>query len=267
MATSVQRQSASPSLPAANSFRVLGVRVDAVQIPDVMARLEEWITRRDACRYVAVAGMHGVMEAQRDAQFRQVLNDADLVVPDGMPLVWCARLRGHALPRRVYGPELMHTFCQLTAAKGYRHFLYGGDPGVAENLAAILQRDCPGIQIAGMYSPPFRPLTADESSKIISIINEAHPDVVWVGLSTPKQECWMHTHRGGLRVPILIGVGAAFDILSGRKRQAPAWMRERGLEWLFRLLQEPRRLFWRYVVYGSRFVVLETVELLGLRRS
>lgn len=266
MATSAPYKIESPSPPVAKSFRVLGVRVDAVQIPDVIGLLEEWIARRDACRYVAVTGMHGVMEAQRDAGFREVLNEADLVVPDGMPLVWCARLRGHALPRRVYGPELMHTFCRQTAAMGYRHFFYGGDPGVAEKLAAILQQSCPGIQIAGVYSPPFRELTPEEDSQVIGMIQAARPDVLWVGLSTPKQETWMHAHCNALCVPALIGVGAAFDILSGRKRQAPAWMREHGLEWLFRLLQEPRRLFRRYVVYGSQFLVLEIVELLGLRK-
>ncbi|HXR32523.1 MAG TPA: WecB/TagA/CpsF family glycosyltransferase [Verrucomicrobiae bacterium] len=267
MATSAPHKIASSSLPVAKSFRVLGVRVDAVQIPEVIGRVEEWIARRDACRYVAVTGMHGVMEAHRDSGFRAVLNEADLVVPDGMPLVWCARLRGYTLPRRVYGPELMHTFCRQTAAKGYRHFLYGGDPSVAEKLAAILKQDCPGIQIAGVYSPPFGELTVEENSEAIGRIHAARPDVLWVGLGTPKQETWMHAHRDSLRVSALIGVGAAFDILSGRKRQAPVWMREHGLEWLFRLLQEPRRLFRRYVVYGSRFVVLETAELLGLRRS
>ncbi len=241
--------------------------MDAVQIPEVIGLLEEWIARRDACRTIAVTGMHGVMEARQNVYFREVLEEADLVVPDGMPLVWCARLRGYALQRRVYGPELMHTFCRQTAAKGYRHFLYGGDPGVAEKLAAVLKQSCPGIQIAGVYSPPFRELTPEEDSQVIGMIQAARPDVLWVGLGTPKQETWMHAHRDSLRVPALIGVGAAFDILSGRKRQAPAWMREHGLEWLFRLLQEPRRLFWRYVVYGSRFVVLETVELLGFRRS
>jgi N-acetylglucosaminyldiphosphoundecaprenol N-acetyl-beta-D-mannosaminyltransferase len=210
--------------------------------------------------------MHGVTEAQHDAQFKNVLNEADLVVPDGMPLVWCARIRGYPLRRRVYGPELMLTFCQETVAKGYRHFLYGGDTGVPERLAASLLRSCPGLCIAGIFSPPFRPPTAEEDAEIVEMIRRAAPDVLWVGLSTPKQEKWMRDHRDRLGVPVLVGVGAAFDILSGGKRQAPAWMREHGLEWFFRLLQEPRRLWRRYLVYGSQFFLLETLEVLGLRR-
>lgn len=254
-------------LPRIPSFEVLGVHVDAIQIPEAITRIEDWIRTRQGCRYVAVTGMHGVTEAQHDPQLRTVLNDADLVVPDGMPLVWCARLRGHALRRRVYGPELMLTFCRQTAAKGYHHFLYGGDVGVADRLAAVLQQSCPGIQIAGTYSPPFRPLAPEEDASILEMIHQAQPDVLWVGLSTPKQEKWMRDHRDRLRVPVLVGVGAAFDILSGRKKQAPAWMREHGLEWLFRLIQEPRRLWKRYLVYGAEFVALVLLELLGLKRN
>jgi N-acetylglucosaminyldiphosphoundecaprenol N-acetyl-beta-D-mannosaminyltransferase len=254
-------------LPSTPSFEVLGVRVDATQIPEAITGIEDWICARRGCRYVAVTGMHGVTEAQHDPQFRSVLNDADLVVPDGMSLVWCARLRGHALRRRVYGPELMLTFCRQTTAKGYRHFLYGGDVGVADRLAAVLQQSCPGIQIAGTFSPPFGPLAPEEDSSIVEMIHQAQPDVLWVGLGTPKQEKWMREHRDRLDVPVLVGVGAAFDILSTRKKQAPAWMREHGLEWLFRLIHEPRRLWKRYLVYGSQFVILETLEVLGLRRQ
>jgi N-acetylglucosaminyldiphosphoundecaprenol N-acetyl-beta-D-mannosaminyltransferase len=249
-----------------SAFHVLGVRIDAVQIGDTIARMEEWIHKREKCHYVAVTGMHGVTEAQHDTEFKGLLNEADLVVPDGMPLVWCARLRGRPLRRRVYGPELMLTFCQETAAKGYRHLLYGGDAGVPERLAASLMKACPGLCVAGTISPPFRPLTAEEDAQIVETIRIAAPDILWVGLSTPKQEKWMRDHRDGLGVPVLVGVGAAFDILSAAKRQAPAWMREHGLEWFFRLLQEPRRLWKRYLVYGSQFVFLETLEVLRMRR-
>jgi N-acetylglucosaminyldiphosphoundecaprenol N-acetyl-beta-D-mannosaminyltransferase len=236
------------------SYRALGVRVDAVQIPDVVVRMEEWIARRDGCHFIAVTGMHGVMEAQHDPGFKDVLNAADLVVPDGMPLVWLSRVHGHALRRRVYGPELMLAFCEQTSANAYRHFFYGGKPGVAEKLAKMLTQRFPGICVAGTYSPPFRPLTAEEDEEVVALINAAAADVVWVGLSTPKQERWMSEHRNCLRAPVLVGVGAAFDIHSGVVRQAPRWMRENGLEWLFRLLQEPRRLWWRYLGYGSEFV-------------
>ncbi len=249
-----------------NRFRILGVGVDALQIPGVIHEVENWIQSHDGCHFIAVTGMHGVMEAQHEAPFKAILNSADLVVPAGMPLVWISRLRGYRLRRRVYGPELMSTVFATTADKGYRHFLYGGEPGVAERLARCLQRRFPGTKIAGCYSPPFRALTADEDASIVERIENAQSDIVWVGLSTPKQEQWMDAHRDKLRVPVLVGVGAAFDFLAGTKRQAPAWIREHGLEWLFRLLQEPERLWRRYVVYGSEFVFLATLELLGLRK-
>lgn len=258
---------ARESQAAIGSFSVLGVRVNGTQIPGVVNQMEQWIEERGPCRMIAVTGMHGVMEAQHDAGFRKVLKDADAVVPDGMPLVWLGRLRRFPLRRRVYGPELMQTFCERTAAKGYRHFLYGGIPGQAERLAEILLKKNPGLQIAGTYSPPFRPLTAEEDSAVITAINEASPDVLWVGLGTPKQEKWMHEHREKLRVPILVGVGAAFDIHAGTKSQAPGWMQEHGLEWLFRLLQEPRRLWKRYLVYGSEFVVRVGLELIGVGKK
>lgn len=245
---------------------MLGVRVDTVQIPDAIERIEQWIACGNQCHYVAVTGMHGVMEAQHDPAFKQVLNSADLVVPDGMPLVWVGRIRGHQLRRRVYGPELMLAFFETTAKKGYRHFFYGGAAGVPERLMECLQKRFPGTIIAGTYSPPFRPLTSDDDSQILELINRATPDVIWVGLSTPKQERWMYDHRDRMRVPVLIGVGAAFDINAGIKKQAPRWMREHGLESLFRLLQEPRRLWHRYLVYGGEFLFLVCLEFLGLRK-
>jgi N-acetylglucosaminyldiphosphoundecaprenol N-acetyl-beta-D-mannosaminyltransferase len=248
-------------------FTVLGVRVDAAQIPKVIERMQEWIRARERCHYVAVTGMHGVTEAQHDPAFKDILNAADLVVPDGMPLVWVGRLRGRRLRRRVYGPELMLSFCEKTASKCFRHYFYGGAPGVPEKLASVLQTRFPGLQVAGMCAPPFRPLTEEEDDEVVATINRAAPDIVWVGLSTPKQERWMFEHRDRLRVPVLAGVGAAFDINANSKKQAPAWMRENGLEWLFRLLQEPRRLWKRYLIYGTEFVFLEALELLGFRRS
>ena len=250
-----------------DSFGVLGVRVDAVQIPEVVVRMEEWIARREGCHYIAVTGMHGVTEAQHDGEFKDILNAAGLVVPDGYPLVWLGRRNGFPqLKRRVYGPELMAAFCEQTAAKGYRHFLYGGAPGVAEELAVRFAARHQGLAVAGTYSPPFRPLTPEEDREVIAKIEQSRPDIVWVGLSTPKQERWMFEHRERLRVPVLVGVGAAFDFHTERAAQAPEWMRENGLEWLFRLVKEPRRLWRRYLVYGSEFAVLVMLESLGLRR-
>jgi N-acetylglucosaminyldiphosphoundecaprenol N-acetyl-beta-D-mannosaminyltransferase len=245
-------------------FRVLGVGVNAIQIPDVVAQMERWISERDGCHFIAVTGMHGVTEAQHDPFFKRVLNSADLVVPDGMPLVWLGRRYGHSLKRRVYGPELMQTFCSATGAI-YRHFLFGGVPGVAASLGQVLNEKY-GIVVVGDYSPPFRSLSIEEDEQTVALIHAAKPDVLWVGLSTPKQERWMYEHRPKLRVPVVVGVGAAFDLNSGRTRQAPRWMRERGLEWSFRLMQEPRRLWRRYIIYGSQFVWNVALELLSLRK-
>jgi N-acetylglucosaminyldiphosphoundecaprenol N-acetyl-beta-D-mannosaminyltransferase len=245
-------------------FRVLGVRVHAVQIPDVIAQMECWISEGQRCHFIAVTGMHGVTEAQHDPCFKEILNSADLVVPDGMPLVWLGRRHGHRLRRRVYGPELMQTFCRRTGPE-YRQFFYGGTPSVLGLLSTLMESKY-NTNVVGSYSPPFRPLSKDEDEKIVALIHAAKPDVLWIGLSTPKQERWMHEHRPKLQVPVVVGVGAAFDLNSGRTRQAPSWMRERGLEWSFRLFQEPRRLWRRYLIYGSEFVWNVVSELLSLRR-
>jgi N-acetylglucosaminyldiphosphoundecaprenol N-acetyl-beta-D-mannosaminyltransferase len=251
--------------PAATAtFDVLGVRVDAVQIDETIAILERWIADRAGCRYVAVTGMHGVSVAASDPKFRAALRAAALVVCDGMPLVWLGRLHGHALPRRVYGPELMNTFCSDTGSR-YRHFFYGGAPGVPEHLAEVM-RNRHGIQVVGVFSPPFRPLTPEEDDEVIEMIEAARPDVLWVGLSTPKQERWMQEHRKRLNVPAVLGVGAAFDLNTGRLAQAPSWMRENGLEWLFRLGTEPRRLWRRYLINAPLFVWNVGLELLNVRK-
>jgi N-acetylglucosaminyldiphosphoundecaprenol N-acetyl-beta-D-mannosaminyltransferase len=259
-------ESKSVSTTPERSFRVLGVRVDAVQIDDVVRRMQTWIQDQESGHYISVTGMHGVTEALHDQEFTKVLNTSSLVVPDGMPLVWIGRRRGFPLARRVYGPELMETFCAQTASEGCRHFLYGGAPHIAERLADRLTARFPGLQIAGTFCPPFRALTQDEDMKIVDLIQRSHADVVWVGLSTPKQERWMFEHKDKLGVPVLIGVGAAFDFHAGRMKQAPRWMRENGFEWLFRLAQEPRRLWRRYILNGSEFVFNLALQELGLRR-
>lgn len=245
---------------------MLGVSVAAVQIPQVVSQIEAWIQACDRCHYIAVTGMHGVTEAQHAPPFKRILNSADLVVPDGMSMVWLARTKGHSLRRRVYGPELMDAFCARSAPAGYKHFFYGGAPGVPGKLAAALCEKYPGLTIVGTLSPPFRVLTADEDERLVAQINDAHPDVIWVGLSTPKQERWMFEHRDRLNAAVLVGVGAAFDFGAGLKGQAPLWMREHGLEWLFRLSQEPRRLSRRYLIYGSQFTYWVVLEQLGLRK-
>ncbi len=215
--------------------------------------MQDWISERRGFRFIAVTGMHGVTEAQKDEHLLKVLNSADLVVPDGMPLVWLARRRGIALARRVYGPELMETFCRQTGDR-YRHFLYGGSEGVAKNLAQRMEERF-GVRIAGILCPPFRMLTTEEDNEITEVINMSKADILWVGLSTPKQEKWMYEHKESLKVSVAVGVGAAFDFLSGTKSSAPRWMQENGLEWLYRLGKEPRRLWRRYLIGGSLFAI------------
>lgn len=266
MAATVPFEAVSFSLPNAPAFRVLNVRVNAVQIDDVIRYMESWILERDTGHYIAVTGMHGVIEALHNPQFNDVLNGASLVVPDGYPLVLMARRRGFLLKRRVYGPELMDTFCARTAYKGYRHFFYGGANGVADELATTLAARYPGMKIAGTYCPPFRRLSPSEDREICNLVSSSNADIVWVGISTPKQERWMAEHCHKLNLPVLVGVGAAFDFNTGRITQAPIWMRENGLEWLFRLVREPRRLWRRYLIGGAQFVFNVTLEELGLRK-
>lgn len=245
-------------------FHVLGVPVNAIQIPGAIATMEDWILNKTDSHFVAVTGMHGLMEAQREPMFKTILRDASLVVADGMPLVWMGRWRGFKMPRRVYGPELMEAFFKTTGER-YRHFFYGGAPGVADLLGNKM-RKLYGIKVVGTYSPPFRQLSPEEEKETVRTIQSTLPDVVWVGMSTPKQEKWMRAFRDRLKVPVMVGVGAAFDFHTGRTKQAPVWMREHGLECLFRLASEPRRLWRRYLVYGPQFVWNVNLEILGLKK-
>jgi N-acetylglucosaminyldiphosphoundecaprenol N-acetyl-beta-D-mannosaminyltransferase len=244
---------------------ILGVCVSAINLPRAVEVIEDWIARRER-RYVCVTGVHGVMESQPDFGLRQIHNAAGLVTPDGMPLVWISRFKGHPEVDRVYGPDLMLALCRRSIETGHRHFLYGGLPGVPEQLAARLQARFPGLRIVGTYSPPFGPLSAEEEARVTRLIDQAAPDVVWVGLSTPKQERWMAAHVGQVNAPVLIGVGAAFDFHAGLKKQAPRWMQRSGLEWLFRLMTEPRRLWKRYLVNNPKFILAVAMQFAGLRR-
>jgi N-acetylglucosaminyldiphosphoundecaprenol N-acetyl-beta-D-mannosaminyltransferase len=226
--------------------------------------VDSWIARREP-HYVCVTNIHGVVESQRDVHLRRIHNAAGLVTPDGMPLVWLSRLMGFTQVDRVDGPHLLPAVCEHSVAQGYRHFFYGGAPGVPERLAANLQRRFPGLRVAGTYSPPFRPLTSEEEEEIIRLINGASPDIVWVGLGMPKQERWMAAHAGRLVAPVLIGVGAAFDFHAGCKRLAPRWMQRSGLEWSFRLMTDPRRLWRRYFTIIPAFAGLFFLQAVGLR--
>lgn len=246
-------------------YSVLGVKVHGVGPPQAIQRIEHWITTGDR-RYVCHANVHGVMEARHDSTLRRSYNTAGLTVPDGMPLVWVGRLRGHTGVRRVYGPDLMLALCEAGARRGYASFFYGGAPGVAQALAERLTRRFPGLRNAGTHAPPYRELTREEDDAVVEQINRARPDIVWVGLGCPKQEKWMASHRARLLAPVLLGVGAAFDFHTGRVPQAPRWMQAGGIEWLFRLLQEPHRLWYRYLILNPLFLFHLLLELSGIRR-
>jgi len=248
-----------------NHFNVLGVRVSSINMSIAMETIKGWIERREP-NYVTVADVNSIMVGQRDPEFLRIHNKAGMVTPDGMPLVWLGRYNGNKNVERVYGPDLMLALCEKSIANGCRHYLYGGHEGVPELLKSRLEQRFPGIKIVGTYSPPFRALSNEEDEKIIKTINSAKPDIVWVGLGAPKQERWMAEHVGRLGVPVLIGVGAAFDFNAGLKKQAPLWMQKRGLEWVFRLVTEPRRLWRRYLGNNPRFVFLIIQQALGLKR-
>jgi N-acetylglucosaminyldiphosphoundecaprenol N-acetyl-beta-D-mannosaminyltransferase len=241
---------------------VLGVHVSAVDMEMALETIQSWIARAER-HYVCVSGVHGLMESHRDPGLRRIHNAAGLVTPDGMPLVWLCRLMGFSHVRRVYGPDLMLALSDRSVIPGYRHFYYGGAPGVVETLAVRMQQRFPGLRVVGTYSPPFRPLTPAEDDQIVARINASGADIVWVGISTPKQERWMAEHLGRLRSRVMIGVGAAFDFHAGVKEQAPYWMQRSGLEWLYRLRQEPRRLWRRYLINNPYFLCLMLLQLLG----
>jgi N-acetylglucosaminyldiphosphoundecaprenol N-acetyl-beta-D-mannosaminyltransferase len=231
---------------------VLGVGVSAIDMPMTLHLIDQWISQGDR-QYICVTDVHAIMESQRDPRIRNAHNCSGLTTPDGMPLVWAGRAAG-AHMSRVYGPDLMLAVCQRASARGYSSFFYGGRLGVADRLAGHLQQLYPELKIAGTYAPPFRELSADEDEEIVQLISAARPDLVWVGLGAPRQELWMAAHAGRLEASVLIGVGAAFDIHAGLIRQAPRWVQRSGLEWAFRLAQEPRRLWGRYFYNNPRFL-------------
>jgi N-acetylglucosaminyldiphosphoundecaprenol N-acetyl-beta-D-mannosaminyltransferase len=255
-----RRLSAADVMPD-DRVDILGVGVSAINLNDAVATIERWIGER-SYNYVCITGVHGVMESRRDRRLRNIHNEAGMVTPDGMPLVWLSHLLGKTRTERVYGPDLMKKMTALSSLRGYRQFYYGGAEGVADRLKQVLVGADPELEVAGTLCPPFRELTPNEDRAVVDAINAARPHIVWVGLSTPKQEFWMAKHLGRIEAPVMIGVGAAFDFLAGTKRQAPVWMQRNGLEWLFRLCSEPRRLWRRYLYIVPGFVILSIGELL-----
>ncbi|MFN0158303.1 MAG: WecB/TagA/CpsF family glycosyltransferase [Bacteroidota bacterium] len=247
---------------------VIGTAFSIVNMRSAVEHILGWGRQRNSIgRFVCVSGVHGVIEAEHDESFRSILNNADLNVPDGVPIVWIGKLCGFDKIGRVFGPDLMLEVCKESAMSGCSHFFYGGNEGVAAELAGRMERCYPGMKIAGTYCPPFRELSETEQSALVDIINKTSPDILWVGLSTPKQERWISQMKGKLKVGVMLGVGAAFDYNTGRLQRAPGWMQVAGLEWLYRLIQEPRRLYLRYLINNPKFLVLVAGQMLGIKKS
>jgi N-acetylglucosaminyldiphosphoundecaprenol N-acetyl-beta-D-mannosaminyltransferase len=261
----VETHADSLKLPQVLRANVLGVGISGLNLDAAVEQLVRALELKIK-GYVCVTGVHGVSEAQQDPAFRQILNLAFLNTPDGMPMVWMGRLQGFSDMGRVYGPDLMLRICEISSARRFTHFFYGGIQGVGEELKCRLEQRFPGLSVVGTYSPPFRPLTSEEEDQLRLKLANLRPDIVWVGLSTPKQEKFMAEHWEKLDATLFIGVGAAFDFHAGRIRQAPRWMQRSGLEWLFRLACEPRRLWKRYLKNNPLFVLLAICQLIGLRK-
>ena len=244
----------APAPVAPADVTVLGIPLALTDYGRTMDWIDEAIAA-DERGYICVAATHTVMVCDEDPELREAVLNSSLTVPDGQPLVWAMNALGGDLSHRVYGPELMARYCERAAGSGMKMYLYGGrNQGALVQLALNLRQRFPGVKIVGGYSPPFRDLSEAEDAAIIKEINRSRADVVWVGVGAPKQEKWMAAMRGRVEAPVMIGVGAAFDFHAGLVPQAPNWMQAAGLEWLFRLAHEPRRLWRRYARYNPRFV-------------
>lgn len=256
-----QFSSHEPQMPSGSSIDLLGVRVSALNLQSACDGLNEAI-RNGVRGYVCLCGAHGLVDSQSDPALRAAYNEAFMNTPDGMPLVWELHRQGNPDAGRVYGPDLMLEMFGC----GLRHYLYGATPTTLLRLEMRLEKKFPDASIVGTYSPPFRALTEKEDDDVADRINAAKPDIVWVGLGAPKQELWMANMRSRLSAPMLIGVGAAFDFHAGHKPQAPAVMQSLGLEWLFRLGSEPRRLWRRYLRVVPGYLGLLALQRTGFKR-
>jgi len=248
----------------AERVNVLGVGVSAINLPQAIDTVDHAIQSGQR-NYVCVAAAHSIMDCRRDRTLRRIFNEAAMVTPDGMSLVWYLRRHGHKHVGRVYGPDLLSSMCQRSMDRGHRICFYGGSEEALDGLKARLLERYPALQIAEAIAPPFRPLTAGEQAEIVQRINQSRPDIVWVGIGSPRQERWIAENRSKIGAAVMIGVGAAFDFLSGKKPQAPRWMQRSGLEWLFRLASEPRRLWRRYAEYPL-FLALLLAQSTGIKR-
>lgn len=252
------------SWPTITRHNLLGVLISTINMQQAVEAIHNWIDLGKK-EYVCVVPAHSIMEAHQHVELRPVFNQAGMCTPDGMGVVWSLKLAGIRNIDRVYGPDLMLAISDVSVKEGWSHFYFGGTPEVLDRLIETMQARFPGIRVAGSYSPPFRPLHPEEDNNIIEQINSSGADIIWVGLGSPKQEKWMAEHRTLLKAPVLVGVGAAFDFLSGTKPQAPRWVQRSGLEWLYRFAHEPGRLWQRYIQY-PRFVLLVLAQQLGIIR-
>ena len=245
----------------AECFNILGVNIAVTNLQKACQTIEEWIRDRKNT-YVCIAPVATIVSSQEDEEYRQIINRSGMNTPDGMPLVWLGKMKGHKDIDRTYGPDLILKFCELSQEKGYKHYFYGGTPETNQLLISKLHERFPDLNIAGYFAPPFRDACDREDASVLEQINSARPDILWVGLGSPKQDYWMYNHRDSLDVPVIVGVGAAFDFLAGVKKQAPLWMRRSGLEWFFRLCSEPKRLWKRYLIGNIKFIYLITRDLI-----
>ena len=246
-------------------INAVGVGVDALDLETAASKVLE-ATKNNTNSYVCLTGAHGIVEARRNAPLAEALRNASLVLPDGMPIVWIGRSQGFGQVDRVFGPDLMLKVFDQTQASGDTHFFYGGNPGVAEELARRMQERFPKARIVGTYAPPFRKLNALEDAELAALLKKCRPDILWVGISTPKQELFMSEYSSHLQARVMIGVGAAFDFHTGRLNDSPRWVKRAGLQWLHRLLQEPGRLWRRYCRTNTIFLTLALLGVAGIKR-
>ena len=244
---------------------VLGVHVDTFDMQHTIAYIRAFL-HRPSKGYVCVAGVHGIMEAQRDRELFDVYASSELTIPDGMPLAWVGRLQGHPTMQRVTGPDLMLEIFRSPEFSQTTHFFYGGREGIAEELRNKMSSRFPSTKIVGTYTPPHRELSTQEQDQFAATIRLLKPDIIWVGISCPKQEIFMARHLSGLETKLMFGVGAAFDYHTGHIRDSPQWMKEAGLQWLHRLAQDPRRLWRRYLRNNPAFVWRAGLQLLRFQR-
>ena len=245
---------------------LLGVPVHVIGGDQAIRSMEQWITKPDGSHWIALTSSHGVVEGYKYPEFKAILKSASLSLPDGKWTGRFAAWRRGCVPRQIRGADLLQKFCAVANKEGYRSFFYGDTEEVLSGLTRQLKKQFPDLKVAGTYSPPFRKLTAEEDAKIMNLINVLAPDVLWVGLGLPKQERWIFEHRDRLHVPVVVAVGAAFKLVSGNVKCSPPWISDWGLEWAWRFLHEPRRLWHRVVIYGPQFVAHAMLELSGLRK-